>query len=307
MSAVAASLPHPEHGRVVAATIVTADLDGHVDLYSRFFDYRVEHRGAVTRDQAELWGAPAMAGARQAVMRTGSGADSWLRLVEDVDAEPLAPMRTLGWSAIEVAVVAVDGLHEPFAVAPWRIIGAPADLSFTDAIRAMQVAGPMGEVFYLTQIKRQLPGFDLPDAAAPIDRLFVLILGCRDTAAAARFYETLFGCPAAPGFNAEIRVVNGAYGLEPGTKIPLATITTGGRSLIEIDGFPAAAAARTAAPGRLSAGTAIGTFYAADLDKVGADWIAPPRRLDMAPYAGRRAGVVRGPAGELTEVIEIGR
>lgn len=301
----APTLPHPQHGQVVAATIVTADLDGQTELYQRFFDYRVAHRGPVTADLAAHWGAPALAGTRHVVLRTASGAESWLRLVEDADATPQPPMRTLGWAAIEVAVRAVDGLADPFAVAPWRILGAPADLSFTDAIRAMQVAGPMGEVFYLTLIKRQLPGFDLPEAQVGIDRLFVLILGCRDVAAAARFYEGLFGLPAAPAFAAEIRVVNAAYGLPAGSKVPLGTLTLGGQSLLELDGFPDAAADRAAASGRLPPATAIGSFLVADLDAVAADWVAPPRRLAMAPYGGRRAGLVRGPAGELTELIAI--
>ncbi len=298
-------LPHPDHGRLVAATIVTADLDGQAELYRRFFDYRVERRGPLGADLATLWGVPDMAGARTALLRSASGTDSFLRLVEDVEAVPQAPMRTLGWAAIEVAVRDVDALAAPFAVAPWRILGPPADLSFTDAIRAMQVAGPMGEVFYLTLIKRQLPGFDLPEAQADIDRLFVLILGCRDVGRAAAFYERLFGLTAAPAFPAEVRVVNAAYGAEKGTKIPLGTLTLGGQSLIELDGFPAAAEQRPVRPGRLPPATAIGSFQAADLDAVKADWIAPPRRIAAAPYGGRRAGVVRGPAGELTEIIEI--
>lgn len=306
MPAAAPPASCPDHGRVVAATVVTADLDGQVALYSSFFDYRIVHRGPVTGALADLWGAPALAGARMAVMRSASGTESWLRLVEDAEAEPQAPMRTLGWSAIEVAVKDVDLLAAPFASAPWRILGAPADLSFTDAIRAMQVAGPMGEVFYLTVVKRPVPGFDLPTAEVDVDRLFVLVLGCRDVTEAARFYEGLFGRPAAPAFAAEVRVVNAAYGLPPGTKMPLGTVTLGGQSLVELDGFPVEAAERSVAAGRLPAAMAIGSFLVADIDAVRADWLSPPRRLDMAPYAGRRAGVLRGPAGELTELIETG-
>ena len=43
------------------------------------------------------------------------------------------------------------------ASSPFRIIGGPADLSFSDQIRAMQVVGPAREVLYLTQADQTPP------------------------------------------------------------------------------------------------------------------------------------------------------
>ena len=41
------------------------------------------------------------------------------------------------------------------------------------------------------------------------------------------------------------------------------------------------------------------------LDALALDWIAPPIARQGALYAGQRAATVRGPAGELLELIEI--
>jgi hypothetical protein len=48
------------------------------------------------------------------------------------------------------------------------------------------------------------------------------------------------------------------------------------------------------------------TFAVADLDALKVDWIAPPTRYAGLAYQGKRAGTLRGPAGELIELIETG-
>jgi len=65
------------------------------------------------------------------------------------------PVRSL--SAAELIVDDVDALAAELASSPFRIIGGPADLSFSDQIRAMQVVGPAREVLYLTQADQMPP------------------------------------------------------------------------------------------------------------------------------------------------------
>jgi hypothetical protein len=170
----------------------------------------------------------------------------------------------------------------------------------------MQVVGPMGEVFYLTVIKRPVPGFDLPVPEARVDRLFVHILGCDDAETARDFYAALFDVPAGPAFDAVIRVVNRSHGLPPDHKIRLGTVTLGGKSLVEIDRFPEGTTARPAGPLGLLPATSVASYYAASLDSVRADWLAPPARIDLPSWEGRRTGCLLGPAGERVELLEIG-
>jgi hypothetical protein len=49
------------------------------------------------------------------------------------------------------------------------------------------------------------------------------------------------------------------------------------------------------------------TLAVNSLDRPGLDWILPPVVREGALYAGRRAGTLRGPAGELLELVEVGQ
>src|SRR6056297_2479657 len=99
------------------------------------------------------------------------------------------PLTTWGWNAAELIVEDVDGLAAELEDSPFRIVGPPEDLSFSEAIRAMQVIGPAEEVLYLTMVKEPLPGFDLPRPACPVDRTFIVILGGTDMGAMQAFYH----------------------------------------------------------------------------------------------------------------------
>jgi hypothetical protein len=46
------------------------------------------------------------------------------------------------------------------------------------------------------------------------------------------------------------------------------------------------------------------SFTVPSLESFESQLLAAPRRLDDVPYAGRRVGVMRGPSGELLELIE---
>jgi hypothetical protein len=45
------------------------------------------------------------------------------------------------------------------------------------------------------------------------------------------------------------------------------------------------------------------TADSAALDLPADRWITPPAPITAAPYAGRQVGLLRGPAGELVEII----
>jgi hypothetical protein len=86
---------------------------------------------------------------------------------------------------------------------------------------------------------------------------------------------------------------------------PLATARLAERgNLIEFDGYSPRTQARPKAPGELGPGIVSTTFTVADLDALALDWLSPPRRVEGLIYQGRRAASVRGPAGELIELVE---
>ena len=152
-------------GRISTVTITAPDLPAAVAAYQRYLGYRVVDDGALGREMARAWGRPQMAGQRAVLLEPESGAETYLRFVQGPAYVEHEPLSCVGWNAAELIVEDVDALADELANSPFRIIGRPADLSFSDQIRAMQVVGPAREVLYLTQIRQKLAAFDTPVAA----------------------------------------------------------------------------------------------------------------------------------------------
>ena len=289
-------------GAIAAVTIACPDLDRSIDLYQRYLDYRLAHRGTLDGALARSWGTSALPGRAYAVLAPRGSADFRLRLVQSPAAPDYAPFRHFGWNAAEFLVQDVDALAVRLQGSPFELIGPPADLSFSDKIRAMQVLGPSGEALYLTQIKAKLPEFATPTADARVDRVFITILGGRSVASLQDFYNARFGVPRAPVIDAVISVMSNAYGLPPQQKHQLAALPLGEACYIEADTMPAAAQERPVRDGELPPAIAMVSFRCGKLPPL--EYLGPPASVGEEPYAGRRSAVCRGSAGELIELIE---
>lgn len=292
-------------GTISTVTITTTDVEQVAQLYCRWLGYGIVERGTVGEAQARSWAAAAVAGRRYVVASPAGRGDSYLRFVESRRPGGYRPFRHLGWNAAEHIVEDCDSLAESLRGSPFETIGPPADLSFSDQIRAMQVRGPADEVLYLTQIKSKLPAFDTPDAKFPVDRVFIVILGGRSLDELQDWYHAKLGVPRAPVMPSRISVLADAYGESPETLYPIAALPLAGRSFIEADAMPAAVAPRPCLPGELPPALALVTFEVPTLPD-GLDWLSPPVELDGRPYAGRRSATCVGPAGELIELVATG-
>ena len=89
------------------------------------------------------------------------------------------PFSAPGWSAMEVLVKDLDALFEQLPAA-FAVLNPPAALSFSDQIRAMQVAGPAGELIYFTEVSGEVPGFALPTPTRQVNQCFVMINAVTD-------------------------------------------------------------------------------------------------------------------------------
>ena len=56
--------------------------------------------------------------------------------------------------------------------------------------------------------------------------------------------------------------------------------------------------------GELPPGMAMASYYLDSLDRDDLDYFSDPRAFSQAPYGGRRAVTLRGPSGELIELLE---
>jgi hypothetical protein len=234
MPAPGADIKHgPQLGPACGATIITRDLDDSIAAYSQHLHQQALAHGPLAADEASALGWEALAGTRSAWLANASG-EQWLRLIEAPQAQAGKPFAQYGWMSLEIAVQDVDALGAALALSPFESIGPPADLAMSDAIRAMQVVGPSGEVLYLTEVKRPVPPFELPTARCPVDRLFIPVMMCPQRADALAHYAALSGNKGLQ-FDTRITVISKALGLDSNHQHPVATLQLLGNTLIEID------------------------------------------------------------------------
>jgi catechol 2,3-dioxygenase-like lactoylglutathione lyase family enzyme len=290
-------------GRISTVTITTPDLPASVAAYQRYLGHRVVDDGALGRETARAWGRPGLAGNRAVILEPASGADTYLRFVQGPAYVDYQPFACVGWNAAELIVADVDALATQLAAGPFRLLGAPADLSFTDQIRAMQVVGPAREVLYLTQVKGKLEAFDTPAASSFVDRVFIVILGGTRLDALQDYYHDQFGVARAEPMPAVISVLSGQYGLSKDHRHAIAALQVAGQCYIEADEMPPGAVARPCEPGQLPPGIAMVSFEIDQLPDL-PSLLGPAHRSPGLPYDGRRSLAGVGAAGELIELIE---
>ncbi len=286
-------------GPTCHAVISTDRLEATVSAWCGCLRQREYSRGRVGGEQARNWDAPKLEGA-VAVWLANELGEPWLCIIEDDSARPLRAFEHFGWQSLEVAVEQVDALFESLRESPFEILGEPAPLDASPKICAMQVRGPAGEIVYLTEVRAQVPGFALARARCPVDRLFIPVLLSDDREHALKTWEA-FPAVEALRMDTRITVVNRARGLPPQTRHPIAVLQLAGGNLVEIDELDGLRE-RPRVAGRLPAGVGMIGVEARDIAG-----LSPQGRIYHAaegPFAGRRATLARGNAGEWIELIE---
>lgn len=289
---------------IIAVTLSAPDLDATEAAYAQRLNYHVVDRGSVSTDLALAWGAPLSEGRRYVLMQPASGAETYLRIVQSPVTPGFEAMKSWGWNSNEILVQDVDALAVQLQGSPFKIIGAPRPLATSSNVRAMQVIGPAGEVNYLTCIPPGGGTFIKTSAQSFVDRTFIVVLGGASIESMRTFYHEQLSLKVTPAYSSTVQVLRNAWKLPPDwqTSMALAQISPG--FLIELDQYPAAARMRPQRVGDLPPGMAIVSFAVADLARVQVPWLIAPTKHTAAPYSGRRAGLIRGAAGELIELIE---
>jgi hypothetical protein len=289
---------------IIAVTLTVPDLGAIERAYGSYLDYRVVERGTLSAEVATLWHAPALAQREYLLMQPASGAPVYLRVVQQDAVDGYAAMKTWGWNSNEILVTDTHAIHERLKGSPFKVVGEPKGLSMNPEIVAMQVLGPAGELVYLTRIPEGKSLFNLGSARSFVDRTFIVVLGGPDMEAMRKFYSGTFAMQATEAAPSTITVLARTWGMPMDTQFPLAIVRFPESFLIELDEYPAAATPRPQREGELPPGIAMVTFSVTSLDAIDAEFLVPPRRIDAFPYAGRRAALLRGAAGELIELIE---
>ncbi len=276
----------PGLGPVALCTLLAADGDALVGAYSNWLHQQVAEAGHLDADTAAAIGYPQLAGARSWLLCNRVGR-RWLQVIEDRSALSRDSLHSHGWMALEVLVADVDELADSLRDSPFALLRPPADLDLSDRIRACQVRGPAGELLYLTQIRGEVPPFELPTCEAPVDHLFIPVLSSPSREQSLAQYSRIAGSGGL-SFDTKITVLNQARGYALDRRHPVATLQLAGRCLLEIDQVADTA---EPAPGTYS-GIACVAFDCANP--------APASAITPAtgPFAGRPVSSHRGCAGE---------
>ncbi len=292
--------------RLKMGTIGAPALGPIEEWYGEWLGYSVVERGDVGASLAVSWGATDVAGRPFIVMQPESGVDVFIRAVEIDEVPGYKGLTTFGWSAFEVIVDDVHGLHEKLKKSPFKIIG-PAQSIGADfpTIHAMQVVGPGQEVLYLTCETGDKATSLLPDAGAAVGRNFIMVICGPDIWAIHDFYTDKFDMQKGEARKTSVPLITNALGLPEGHPMFMTFVPfKEPGNFMEIDGFPEPATTRPRLDGQLPPGNAITSFSVNSLDDLDIDFIAAPTEDESLVYRGRRTASFVGPVGEIAELIE---
>lgn len=292
-----------------AATLTVSDLARSKNLYCEWLDYNEVDSGTVDAALAQSWDTPNTAGQPYCILQPQSGAEVFIRMIEQPRVDGYKPLTSYGWAAIEICNQDTLAVNERMERSPFEIIGAPQPLDGMPYIFPMQVKGPDEEIVYLTQFKkRHLETYDLPDAQSLIDRMFILVLACSDMKKSGDWISKHLLVDQSPPMDLIYTLINQAFGLPEEGKHTIATIQHERDVFMEIDQLPEQAIDRPRHNGMLPPCAALASFRHPDFEKLDAinkdQWISPPAIYGGPIYKRKRAATLKAPDGTLIEIIE---
>ena len=291
--------------RIEIATLCVSDISICISAYTNLLDYQVIDEGELPQSLAAAWSTPDMTRMPYALLQPSSGAEVYLRFIETGRTGGYWPPVTQGWIATEILTTDPDALLEKLQGSAFTHIGGPGDLyPHPKSARALQMAGPAGELMYFTRI---LPGgsrFGLHGAKTFVDRPFIMVTGGTSMDETHGFYGGVLGLRVTEPSPFVIGQMSRVLGVDPRTAYPVSLARIPGRSfLIELEELPPYIERRYVPEGQLPEGLAMVSFTSAPLDELNLIYRAEPRRIDIPPYNGRKVAVIEGPAGEWLELI----
>lgn len=294
------------HGQILGGVVAVPELAAALADYRDRMGLRLVSEAPLDAGLAASWGCPASAGSRMAVLQPTSGAECFMRLVEQPLPAGFVPTTSFGWASYELTVQDVFGWPARIAGGGFDIVGLPKEIEGLPYFVAMQVHGTGKEMLYFNETRSSTPSSDLPHAQSPMDHIFIVILAAPDRAASVAWYKDRLGLDEGDTYLIEYSMINDAFDLPAGTTSALTMIQNGRMPIVEIDDYPPQAGPRPRDAGRLPPGNALVTLAVRDLDACRCDWIAPPALREGPLYAGRRCATTVGAASELLELIELG-
>lgn len=287
------------HGRILCGTVTTPDFAGSLADYTGALGLRIVDQSPVPADLAESWGAPATAGRPSALLQ-GGPEDCFVRLFEGSPAPTNGP----GWLAWELTVADAFALREAVRASGFTVIGEPRRVEGFDSFIPFQVQGRGGEVLYLNQVLGpSADGIDLPLAQAPVDRIFIAVLGASDRTMTLAYLIENFGLEPGGSYEIPIGAINRAHTLPETARHAISITRAGTLPVFEVDQLPPSPD-RAVPPGELPPGCAFATVAVASIDRIRAPLVSRPERRFGPLYRDRRVATAILPDNILLELVE---
>lgn len=280
---------------IAMMTFTSPDLDAVQARYETYLHYELRAEGTVSPELADSWRAPKTAGRRFILLGPASGQNIYLRAIEAPPTPGIEPLASFGWTTAEIIVQDAYTLSAALQGSPFaeETANRVIKLDFTDDIVNFRVVGPDGEALYLTQLDGEVPNFPFARPHSYVDHIFMTVITTKDPRQSQIFYEDLFRLPGVSPF----RVGSGDR------RLHIINLPDG--CILELDPPGPDTAERPQTPGELPPGMAIATYYMDSLERDDLTYLTAPRAYGEAPYVRRRAVTLKGPSGELIELMEI--
>ena len=302
---------------VLMQTISLVNLDAGVSALTEDLGFEVRGRGPVGEELSRVWGVAQGGHPRWAILSAPGVARGFIRLVEGPSDDETGTFHKRGMFNTELLTRDVGALFDRLrASSHFRLV---SDLNTYDlsgagggaVSRSFATRGPGGAGFFFTQYLKVPPPRVLPVCKTPVGPMFNAAVSTDLQPPVEIFYEKVLGMTRRLAGRLTQPTVNRIIGLPDDWGFMMLVYKGEGDGLIEVDVHEHDVPAEPAWPDdHLRPGNSMLSVESADLDDIlkratSARFAATaPIALDAAPYEGRRAAVVRGPAGERVEVID---
>lgn len=302
---VSAGVPDSLLRNIRMVTISSEDPEKAAQRYIDNIGYTRVESGTVPAPLALRWDAPAMAGRPYVILQSPDGEQSFLRFVSARTPVDYRALTTSGWNAAEFLVQNPYTVHEGLNDPAFTHIGGPAPLGVAASIHAVQYRGPDQEVLYFTADLGDNPISTLARTTHFVGRSFIVVLAGASIEELSAFYQSIFAVPEVYRTRTPIALIAKAQDLPSSHTYDLALLRLADFShSIELDGYPSAPR-RTSLQGELPPGiSAVSFCVEAFSDALRANLRETPVKIQSLAYSDGRVAVMKGPAGELIELVE---
>ena len=304
--------------RVLMQTISLQGFDRGVHALQADLGFELRGRGLVSAQLARALGISSAAHPRFAVLGAPGVSRGFIRLVEGPRDDETGTFHKRGLFNAELLTRDVEALCARLSgSAHFQLVSELNTYDLSGAgggavSRSFATRGPGGAGFFFTQYLKVPPPRTLPVCETLVGPMFNAAISTpTDEGPVEAFYRDVLGMNRRLAGRLTQPSVNRIIGLPDDWGFMMVVYKGEGDGLIEVDVHEHEVPPEPAIPGdELRPGNSMLSVEAADLDAILAraaeKGIAAtaPQAISEAPYDGRRAAVLRGPAEERIEVIE---